>query len=379
MTGRQDHLGSVLSEVLREEGEAIEVDMLPATERLQRELSDSRRPGRGPVIVIVAALAAAVTVFALSPDHSSTEDQPTSPPSVRPAPSPDVSQVPFLLDVTTGATSPLPDNLVPESVGEDTGHDDFRYGVSPDGTRLTYACHGGDSDCESRDAIVVANLDGTALRTLRLPREPATTGSLAWSPDGTKLAYATHMHGAPLSGGVFVQDVASGRRTELVNFLDAFALDIVDTTAVFSADGQSVLFQAPGGDDGAEPDLWTVPVEGGEPARLLSDAAVAMPFPNGEGLAFLQPDGGGTSGASIQVDDGHGSRRTLVEAVESIVWPAMSPDGSRITYQDAGFVWVVDVSTGESSRLIRGSYSAAWLGDDKVLLAPGCIDPPLRC
>ena len=90
----------------------------------------------------------------------------------------------------------------------------------------------------------VADLGGTAVRTLRRPREPSTTGQLAWSPDGTKLAYATHMHGAPLSGGVFVQDVAGGRKTE-VNFLDAFGLDIVNTAAVFSADGQRVLFRRP--------------------------------------------------------------------------------------------------------------------------------------
>jgi Tol biopolymer transport system component len=53
--------------------------------------------------------------------------------------------------------------------------------------------------------------------------------------------------------------------------------------------------------------------------------------------------------------DAQGSRRTLVEANGSIWLPTMSPDGTRIAYQDGGSIYVVDVSTGESSRWWMGT------------------------
>ena len=61
--------------------------------------------------------------------------------------------------------------------------------------------------------------------------------------------------------------------------------------------------------------------------------------------------------------------RTLVEASFGIFEPKMSPDGSRIAYADGGSIYVVDVSTGESSQVAVGRM-AAWLDDDSLIVAP---------
>ena len=61
-------------------------------------------------------------------------------------------------------------------------------------------------------------------------------------------------------------------------------------------------------------------------------------------------------------------RRRIARLHEGSSWSS-APDGSRITYQNAGSAWVVDVATGESSCLKNGSYSTAWVDDDTMLLS----------
>ena len=47
----------------------------------------------------------------------------------------------------------------------------------------------------------------------------------------------------------------------------------------------------------------------------------------------------------------------------------MSPDGSRIAYQDGGSIYVVDLLTHESSKVADGN-TAEWLDNDTLIVAP---------
>jgi Tol biopolymer transport system component len=58
-----------------------------------------------------------------------------------------------------------------------------------------------------------------------------------------------------------------------------------------------------------------------------------------------------------------------VESNIVIGYPAMSPDGSRIAYQDGGSIYVVDVSTGEATKVADGEI-AEWLDDDRLIVNP---------
>ena len=49
--------------------------------------------------------------------------------------------------------------------------------------------------------------------------------------------------------------------------------------------------------------------------------------------------------------------------------PSLSPDRTRVAYQQDGSVYVVDVSTGETAFVIRGS-AADWVDDGTLLVVP---------
>jgi hypothetical protein len=66
-------------------------------------------------------------------------------------------------------------------------------------------------------------------------------------------------------------------------------------------------------------------------------------------------------------------RHIQVDANVSIWWPALSPDGFSIAYEDNGFIYWADrqglSSPDEPRKLIRGS-TAEWLDNDTLIIAP---------
>jgi Tol biopolymer transport system component len=220
----------------------------------------------------------------------------------------------------------------------------------------------------------VANIDGTDASKIQAPEGLAICAA-RWSPDGTELVYQLRAGASRDVGNLFVEDLSSGRRTQLTDLAlhKAWWWYLHPS---FSTDGHSVIFQLPRSSSEATGwDVWSVPVTGGEPTLLLKNASLPRYFPDGKTMAFLSPwsnDFAGTkistiSGASV--GDPQAARRTLVEANGSISWPETSPDGSRIAYEDGGSIYVVEVSTGESSEVAIGN-TAEWLDEDTLIVAP---------
>ena len=272
---------------------------------------------------------------------------------------------PFFLDLRTGEKTPLPDALVPEGFGYGV---EIGYSVSPDGTRIAYnTCHAGG--CSRADEMAVADIDGGDARSVRLP-EGLNGYAPQWSPDGTKIVYQVRNGNGVDLGNLFVQDLSSGQTTQLTD-LELSTADWWFMSPRFSPDGQSVIFHlARDSSSTTKFDVWSVPVAGGEPTLVLRNALFPMVLPDGEGIAFVKPSGFDLSGDRISISDAEGSRRTLVGANVAIGFPTMSPDGSRIAYLDGGSIYVVDVSTGESSKVSDGSYfNAAWLDNGTLIVA----------
>jgi hypothetical protein len=122
--------------------------------------------------------------------------------------------------------------------------------------------------------------------------------------------------------------------------------------------------------------VWSVPVTGGEPTLILQDACFPMDIPTegpeGSQIAFLQPNPDIPTGTGVMIGRPIGDsefRQTVVEANDEIWWPAMSPDGSRIAYQDLGSIYVVELQTGERSAVATGG-EADWLDDDTLIVIP---------
>ncbi|HEX9122975.1 MAG TPA: hypothetical protein VF984_06390 [Actinomycetota bacterium] len=270
-----------------------------------------------------------------------------------------IESVPFFLDLRSGAQIPLAGNLA----------GGLNYAASPDGTRLAYESNR-SGGCSGSDVMTVANTDGTDARTLESPKG-LTICAARWSPDGTKLVYQERDGTSPDDvGSLFVHDLSSGDRTQLTD-LPLSRAGWWFIPASFTPDGRSVIFHlAQDSSQNTKFDVWSVPATGGEPTMVLRNAAFPIPFPDGKRIAFLSPMNPDLTGRSIQIADATGSRRTLVEANGSIWWPTMSPDGSRIAYQDGGSIYVVDVSTGEASVVAEGG-TAEWFDDETLIVAPG--------
>jgi Tol biopolymer transport system component len=83
-------------------------------------------------------------------------------------------------------------------------------------------------------------------------------GEPAWSPDGTKLAYV-------VGRAIYIHDLTSGATREIVDGIEP----------TFSPDGR---WLAAARVRGTEPEVWLVPLTGGEPVLLARDARLPRWF-----------------------------------------------------------------------------------------------------
>jgi Tol biopolymer transport system component len=332
-----------------------------ALERQQKRQVRAARNKRIGAFAVAAAIAVAAVVLILETRGGHRTGTPAHQPStVAPA----AISGPFFLDLGTGEKTPLAESLA----------GGYSYVASPDGTRLAFSSSDGGG-CVGTDGITVANIDGTDPRTFKSPEGLAYCAA-RWSPDGTKLVYQERNGAEGDSvGNLFVLDVSSGRRTQLTHLELTHAWWWFMFPS-FGRDGQDVVFHLPrSSSEATKWDAWSVPVTGGEPTLVLRNASFPMQNPDPPGsdvfaMQFLLPHDSDLGGQSIMT--GHpelATRETLVEARSSIWWPTISPDGTRIAYQDGGSIYVVDVLTGESSK-VAGGNTAEWLDTHTLIVAP---------
>jgi hypothetical protein len=130
---------------------------------------------------------------------------------------------------------------------------------------------------------------------------------------------------------------------------------------------------APGRSETTEWDAWSVPVAGGEPTLVLRNAAFPMYFADGKEIAFVPP--GGLELRGSQHRDRERGRRGLPSDARGSGRSNLVAHDVAGGKQDrvcgvGGSVEVVDVSTGESSKVADGE-TAGWLDDDTLIVNPG--------
>jgi Tol biopolymer transport system component len=260
-----------------------------------------------------------------------------------------------MIDLATGAVTPLPNNIA--GVGS-------YFAVSPDGRTVAYS-----SCCSPPAPLFVANLDGMN------EREITGTGADAygaqWSPDGSLIVFQERDNSTQHLGDIVVVDADGGNRTQLTNLDQTTKFGWWFMSPSFAPDGDSILFHMPR--RGAENDLnwglWSVPVTGGEPTIVRHNAGWGDYSPDGRSLAYVARLGEDFTGDTLSIVSVDGRKATPVVEGE-IGGPRWSPDGTQISFNKGGSIFVLNVASG-STMLIADGGNAEWVDDHTLIIGPG--------
>jgi hypothetical protein len=323
---------------------------------LERQNQRQRRRARnrkvGP-LVLVAAIVAGLVTFAVI-QNSGTGSTPITSTTPSPTALPQEGFPTRYVDVRTGETTPGP--VIAE--GDNEG-----YTVSADGTTIAY--WGAD------DRVYVGDLDGASVSNLRSLENPISTEKLGgWdlSPDGSKIVYQVKPTSGQDEGDLYIADVGTGRTTRITH-LEQLSSAVYAMGPTFSPDGKTVLFNAPRISDTGQQtwNLYTVPVDGGEPKLVRPNAILGSYSPDGTMIAFETPGAAVNSDLFVATADGRNVRRLVKGQLGW--WSQWSPNGTRIAYTDyatGDVLYVVDVASGETTKV--GIYAPAFWVDDHTMI-----------
>ena len=278
-------------------------------------------------------------------------------------------EVDYVIDLNTGATTPLPEAIIRSSLRRtDEGLGGPHYAVSPDGSKLAYLGTGDDGVPQ----IFVASIDGS--RVQQVTHDSVGADWPAWSPDGTRIAYL---------GGSSSSDLVSDRDLLVLDVATGVSTQVADGVAFpsglqFTPDGSSLVYTGPSSSDVIGVEMRTVPLAGGPSTILFGGGHRGVGH---AGAGSLSPDGSLVTMIG-HVVDGPGAARFVVKAdgtglryvrgYGSNPGGMWSPDGRRIVCLRPdgrhGGIIVVDVATGDTSLVAEGS-EAIWLDDHRLLVS----------
>jgi Tol biopolymer transport system component len=274
---------------------------------------------------------------------------------------PGAPQVDYVLDLNTGAMTPLPEAIIRSLGGSVLSG---RYAVSPDGSLLAYVGLGDEGTPQifisGRSPGESPGVAGTEVRQATNERTGAT--SPAWSPGGELIAYeGGGNHPAAGAGHLFVLNVATGESTPL---------DLFGGEPQFTPDGSSLVYTTPRSNVA---EVWTRPVVGGKSTFLIGPGGGLLDAGN----ASLSPDGSLVTFLGRWIH-GPGPRRWLANAdgtdmrqlptgCTSSPAGTWSPDGSRIVCSEGNSILVVEIATEDVSSVAEGRASI-WLDDHTLLV-----------
>jgi hypothetical protein len=328
----------------------IEQQTPPEPDALDPRLREKRRTGRNRVFGALAAVAIAVTVFAVitlqDDDDGGGPAATTSPSAFVP-----VNVVSHsYLDIATGERTPVEADLTGAGLPE----------VSPNGESVVWFTF--------EDGIYVSALDGSG----EVPISPDGLDGYAatWIDDETILFQGRSIGpGENELGDLYAANVSTGEATLVTDLPDVqhgpwFLVSDV------SPDATTVLFHLPRAKgENIGYDLWTAPIAGGEATLLREDAGFAQYGPDGS-IVFLD-DPIPFEGDAIWIMDGDGrNARSLIEGGRYTTFPRFSPDGTTVSYANDEMLEIVDVASGDVTTLDVSTHEAdpAWYDDDTLIV-----------
>jgi Tol biopolymer transport system component len=232
---------------------------------------------------------------------------------------------------------------------------------SPDGTRLAFEKHAEAFNSLSPAEIYTMNADGSGVTRRTTTPTPFSSANPAWSPDGLKMAFATNRDGSD-NWEIYVLTLATGAVQRLTNHADW------DMRPSWSPDGTRIAFTRYSPTTGAS-GIHTIRADGTDIRRLTWTSQAGFGdgspkwSPDGTRIAFSRMEQLSTGAANVDLytmnADGTGVvRRTSLPASEDS--PAWSPDGNMLVFStnwDGRYqtstrqLYVLDLRTGGLTRL----------------------------
>jgi Tol biopolymer transport system component len=217
---------------------------------------------------------------------------------------------------------------------------------SPDGTRIAFASkRGGTFD------LFVVNSDGTR----RLTATRTDEGHPSWSPDGEQIAFE---RGNP--SAIYVMDADGGNARRLSRSVPGAA----EIEPAWSPDGRWIAYQLrrPGTEVG---EIWLIRPDGTgrrQLTRLNARSYEPAWSPDGARIAFASTARGTNFDIYTTGVDGRGLRRVTDSGADEFE-PAWSPDGATIAFNRDGAIVAAELGGGEESELTdaeNNDGSPAW-------------------
>jgi Tol biopolymer transport system component len=174
---------------------------------------------------------------------------------------------------------------------------------SPDGTQIAFGYINFNNVDDPRDGVYVVNADGSGYRELVITKGNVDAPTVAWSPDGGMLAYAT-------DDELDLLTIATGKKRKLATLGDSAQL-------AWSPDGTEIAFND-------NNNVFVVPASGGKPRQLTHSS----PSEEEDGVSW-RADGTVTFLDLLNNDyvatainpDGTGSRKLFTIRYHGVDWP----------------------------------------------------------
>jgi Tol biopolymer transport system component len=191
---------------------------------------------------------------------------------------------------------------------------------SPDGAQIAYFDGGGDVD----NTLRVINADGSGVRVV-IDQEFGHVHDLAWSPDGSRLAFQAAGGGPVRIEHVWIVGVDGSGLTDVSQEGDAWGAALR-----WSPSGRQLAFESPGG-------IWVINADGSGLRQVaLPGRRAPVWSPDGSRIAYLDED-------SLYVADLDGTHVRALGTLELTPSPkpAVGGNGLRVaSEQTPRMVWI---------------------------------------